>query len=216
MSPIIIGILGLVGFLVLMFIGIPIPFAMLIAGTIGIAVILSPKNAAQMMAADLMTYFSNYTLTVGPLFGLMGFLALYSGVGGQLFTAINSFMGHRAGGLASATQVACAGFGAICGSVPACISTMCSIAYPEMRKRNYAASLAGPCIGAGACLSVLIPPSSSFADFGKVDAWAVSAMSWAYAESVIAPVNGLLDAAADATRAQSAAALHALCVNVAE
>ena len=57
---------------------------------------------------------------------------------------------------------------------------------------------------------------STFADFSKVDAWAVSAMSWAYAEGVIAPVNGLLDATVDATRAQAAAALHALCENVAE
>lgn len=176
MSTILIGILGLIGFLVLMVVGIPIPFAMLFAGAIGIAAIKGPTTAAQLVTADLLSYFSSYTLTVGPLFGLMGFLALYSGIGEQLYTAVNSFMCHRPGGLAMATQVACAGFGAICGSVPACISTMCSIAYPEMRKRGYSPSLAGPCIGAGACLSVLIPPSSAFIIYGLATETSIGAL----------------------------------------
>ncbi len=176
MSPVMVGILGLIIFIVLMFIGIPIPFAMLFGGAIGMSIILSPANAAQMITNDILSYFSNYTLTVGPLFGLMGFFALYSGIGAQLFGAVNSLMGHKPGGLAMATQVACAGFGAICGSVPACISTMSAIAYPEMRKRNYSPAIAGPCVGAGACLSVLIPPSSSFIIYGLATETSIGAL----------------------------------------
>jgi len=166
MSPIIIGVIFLCLFLILMAAGIPIPFAMLFCGAVGIAVIRNVNVASQIVTAELYNTFCSYTLTVGPMFGLMGFVANYSGIGASLFKAINSFIGHRRGGLAMATQVACAGFGAICGSVPATISTMCAIAYPEMRKRDYSAALAGGCIAAGAGLSVLIPPSTNFIIYG--------------------------------------------------
>ncbi len=166
MDPILIGVLGLVAFLILMVLGIPIPFSMLFCGAIGIAVIKNPSVASQMMASDLLNTFSSYTLTVGPMFGLMGFVANYSGIGTNLFRAVNSLLGHKRGGLAMATQVASTGFGAICGSVPACISTMSAIAYPEMRVRNYSPALAGSCIAAGAALSVLIPPSTNFIIYG--------------------------------------------------
>jgi len=176
MDPVVIGVICLVAFLILMFLGIPIPFSMLFCGTLGVAVIKSPQVASQLMVSDLLNTFSSYTLTVGPLFGLMGFVANYSGVGGNLFNAINAFIGHRRGGLASATQLACAGFGAICGSVPACISTMSAVAYPEMRQRRYAPQLAGTCIAAGAALSVLIPPSTNFIIYGLATDTSIGAL----------------------------------------
>ncbi len=166
MTPITIGILFLIIFLILMCLGVPIPFGMLFCGTLGVAAIRGADVAGQIVAADIYSTFSSYTLTVGPMFGLMGFIANYSNIGSSLFNCINKFMGHRKGGLAMATQVACAGFGAICGSVPATISTMSAIAYPEMRKRDYTPELAGGCIAAGAGLSVLIPPSTNFIIYG--------------------------------------------------
>lgn len=166
MSSVTVGIIFLIIFLLLMCAGIPIPFAMLFCGAIGIAVIRNVDVASQIVVAEIYSTFSSYTLTVGPLFGLMGFVANYSGIGSSLFNCINSFIGHRRGGLAMATQVACAGFGAICGSVPATISTMSAIAYPEMRKRSYSPELAGGCIAAGAGLAVLIPPSTNFIIYG--------------------------------------------------
>ena len=166
MSPIIIGIVFLVSFLVLMCLGMPIPFSMLICGALGIVAIKNINVASSMVVNEIYNTFCSYTLTVGPMFGLMGFLANYSGIGGALFTTLNNFLGHRRGGLAMATTVACAGFGAICGSVPATISTMCAIAYPEMRKRSYAPELAGATIAASAGISVLIPPSTNFIIYG--------------------------------------------------
>lgn len=166
MSSVVVGVLFLCIFLVLMVAGMPIPFAMLFCGAVGIAVIRNVSVASQIVVAEIYNTFVSYTLTVGPMFGLMGFMANYSGIGASLFRAINSFLCHKRGGLAMATQVACAGFGAICGSVPACISTMSAIAYPEMRKREYSPSLAGTCIAAGAALSVLIPPSTNFIIYG--------------------------------------------------
>jgi tripartite ATP-independent transporter DctM subunit len=168
MSALWIGVFSLIGFLVIMFLGVPIPFAMCFAGAVGILAIQGPKITGQMLSAEFLSTFSTYAFTVSPMFGLMGFIASYSGVGANLYSAVNSFLGHKRGGLAMATQVACAGFGAICGSPPACISTFSAIAYPEMRKLNYAPQLAGTCISAGAALSVLIPPSSSLILYGII------------------------------------------------
>lgn len=166
MSSVVIGVLGLVGFVILMFLGIPIPFAMLFSGAVGIAIIKTPEVAASTIVKQTVNMFSSYTMTVSPMFGLMGFLACYTGLGKSLYEAINSFIGHKRGGLAMATECACAGFGAICGSVPATISTFSAIAYPEMRARKYSPSLAGASIAAGATLAVLIPPSSNFIIYG--------------------------------------------------
>jgi tripartite ATP-independent transporter DctM subunit len=167
MDPIVVGIIGFILFLVLMLLGIPIPFAMLFVGVIGFSVIKTPTAAAQIMVADLVSNFSSYTLTVAPMFGLMGFLASYTGIGKSLIEAIDSYIGHLKGGLAMAVQAACAGFGAICGSIPATIGMMSSIAYPEMRKRNYSPILAGPAIASGATLAALIPPSLIMIIYGS-------------------------------------------------
>jgi tripartite ATP-independent transporter DctM subunit len=176
MDLVVLGVLSLIGFLMLMFAGMPIPFAMLFAGILGISAMLTPEAAAQFVVSDILNSFSSYTLTVGPLFGLMGFLANYSGVGAKLFTAVNCLIGHFRGGLAMATQFVCAIFGAICGSVPATIGTMSSIAYPEMRKRGYRPELAGTCIAAGAHLSILIPPSNSFIIYGLATSTSIGAL----------------------------------------
>ena len=168
MDSVIIGVLALVGFLFLMFAGIPVPFSMLFAGVVGTMAMTSPAVASQLMVADLFNTFSNYALTVGPMFGLMGFYASYSGIGEKLFITMNHFIGHRKNGLANAVQVASAAFGAISGSPPPCISTMCAIAYPEMRSRGYMPELAASTIIAGAGLSLLIPPSNTFITYGIV------------------------------------------------
>ena len=166
MDPIVVGIIGFVLFLVIMAFGVPVPFAMLFVGVLGFAFMRTPESAAQIMVSDLLTNFSSYTLTVGPMFGLMGFLASYTGVGTSLIKSVDSFIGHFKGGLAMGVQVASALFGAICGSVPATIGTMSSIAYKEMRDRDYAPELAGPAIASGANLSVLIPPRLQFIIYG--------------------------------------------------
>jgi tripartite ATP-independent transporter DctM subunit len=166
MDPMVVGILSLVAFLILMFIGLPVAFSMLVTGVVGLVVLRSPAAAFQVVSSDLFQNFSSYTLSVAPLFGLMGFLASYSGIGANLFNAADKFIGHVRGGISSATQIACAVFGAICGSIPATIATMSSVAYPEMKKRNYAPSLSTSSIAAGSSLSVLIPPSSTFIVYG--------------------------------------------------
>ena len=168
MDPVMIGLLALVAFLVMMFVGIPVPFAMAFGGLLGIVAIRGAQVASQMLVSELFNTFTTYTFTVGPMFGLMGFLASYSGVGSNLYNAVNAFIGHWRGGLAMATQVAGAGFGAICGSPPAAVATFSAIAYPEMKKYKYNRYLAANTIGVASMLSSLIPPSGALIIYGLI------------------------------------------------
>ncbi len=166
MDPVTIGILALIGFIVFMFLGLPVPISMLLFSVVGMLVMKSPAAAFQAVASDIFTNFASYTLTVAPVFGLMGFLASYSGIGESLFNAADKFIGHKRGGIASSVQVASALFGAICGSIPATMGTMVTVALPEMEKRKYKDSLSTAAIAAGSSLAVLIPPSATMIIYG--------------------------------------------------
>jgi len=163
-----IGFIALAGFILLMFLGIPVPFAMIITATVGILIMSGPVSASQILVAELYNTFTNYALTVGPMFGLMGYLASYSGVGDKLFVSINSMFGHRKCGLANAVQVAGAGFGAVCGSPPAATAMFSELAYPEMRARGYQPEIAAGTIIAASGLSIIIPPSNNFILYGLI------------------------------------------------
>ena len=157
-----IGVIGIGAFVALMLIGLPIPFSALLIGFFGTIILVGQTAAIQVVTSTLTNQFAQYSLAVGGMFGLMGYLASYTGLGSQLFDIMNKFVGHLRGGLAMATQVACAGFGAICGSPPATIGAFSGIAYPEMKARKYAPGFAGATIAAGAQISTLIPPSGPF------------------------------------------------------
>jgi tripartite ATP-independent transporter DctM subunit len=139
---------------------------MLFFAVVGISLIRSPAAAFQAVSSDVFQNFASYTLTVAPVFGLMGFLASYSGIGESLFNVADKFIGHKRGGIASSVQIACTIFGAICGSIPATMGTMVSVAYPEMVKRKYDTGLATAGIAAGSALAVLIPPSATMIIYG--------------------------------------------------
>jgi TRAP-type C4-dicarboxylate transport system permease large subunit len=108
----------------------------------------------------------NYTLSVVPLFILMGNFVTRAGMSQELFRAAYAFVGHLRGGLAMATIVGCAGFGAICGSSIATAATFAKVAYPSMKKFGYADYLATGSIAAGGTLGILIPPSTIMVIYG--------------------------------------------------
>ncbi len=166
MTPEIIGLLGILLFLLLIFLKVPIAYAMMTVGLLGFGVIVSFKAAFSMMATDLFSTFSSYSLSVIPMFIWMGFIAFYSGVGSSLYDFTYKMVGHKKGGLAMATQLACAIFGTICGSNTATAATMGAIALPEMRKYKYDDSLSSASVAAGGALGVLIPPSVIFIVYG--------------------------------------------------
>ncbi len=146
--------------LALIFLRMPIGLAMLIVGVVGNYLITKSWNPSFSLFKSL-TYstFSSYSLSVVPLFLLMGQFASLGGISKQLFDAAASWLGHRRGGVAMAAIGACAGFGAICGSSLATAATMGQIALPELRKRGYSGALATGTLAAGGTLGILIPPS---------------------------------------------------------
>jgi tripartite ATP-independent transporter DctM subunit len=109
-----------------------------------------------------------YTLSVVPLFILMGNFVARAGLAHELFRAATAFVGHRKGGLAHATVLACAGFGAICGSSIATAATMSKVAYPPMKQLGYADYLSTGVIAAGGTLGIMIPPSTIMVIYGIV------------------------------------------------
>lgn len=159
MSYFLIGIMGIVAFFILLVFKVPIAIAMIMVGFFGYSYIVSFVAAYRVVAADIYTTFSSYSLSVIPMFVLMGFLGYHSGIGTKLYSFAYKALGHRPGGLAMASQVACAIFGAICGSSTATTATIGSIAIPEMKKYNYSASLSTASVAAGGALGIMIPPS---------------------------------------------------------
>jgi tripartite ATP-independent transporter DctM subunit len=166
MTALTIGLIGILAFLALIALRMPIAIAMALAGFAGFSFMVSPQAALNMVAKEMYSNLSSYSLSVIPMFVWMGFLAYYSGIGTKLYIFAYKLIGHYPGGLAIATQVACAVFGAICGSNTATAATMGAIALPEMKKYKYDTSLATASVAAGGVLGVLIPPSVIFIVYG--------------------------------------------------
>jgi len=162
MSATLIGILGIVLLLVLLFLGMNIGFSMIVVGFVGYMVLVNAKAAMGLFASVPFTTVANYGLSVIPMFVLMGQFAFYAGISQDLYTACNHLLGRVRGSLASATVIACAFFAAICGSATATTATMGIVCLPEMRKYKYQDQLSTGVIAAGGTLGILIPPSTGF------------------------------------------------------
>ena len=145
--------------MVIMFVGVPIAFAMGIVGFFGMVGMIGWDPSLAMVASVTMETGLDYGLSVVPLFILMGNFVTHAGLSDELYAASNAWLGHRRGGLAMATALACGGFSAVCGSSLATAATMTKVAMPSMRKYGYADSLATGVIAAGGTLGILIPPS---------------------------------------------------------
>jgi C4-dicarboxylate transporter, DctM subunit len=160
------GIIGIVILVALFFTEMPISFVMYLIGFLGFSLMVSLDAGLSILAKDTFHVFSSGSLTALPMFVLMGHLAFNSGIGRRLYDSAYKIMGHLPGGLAIATIGACACFAAICGSTIATASTMCSVAYPEMKRYGYDDRLSTGTIAAGGTLGILIPPSSIFIVYG--------------------------------------------------
>jgi tripartite ATP-independent transporter DctM subunit len=142
---------------------------MILTGTVGCMFLLSnPASALTFLTDDIISTFMAYVTSVAPMFMLMGDIAAESGLGTDLFTTISKLSGGRRGVLASASQVVCTIFGAICGSGSATASMMSRVAYPEMKRYNYLDSLSTGAISSGASLATLIPPSLPLITYGLI------------------------------------------------
>jgi tripartite ATP-independent transporter DctM subunit len=160
------GLVGLVAFLVLAILRVPMAFAMGIVGFFGVAYKLNFNVASAMIGQVTYETGLSYTLSVIPLFILMGNFVVRARISDELYHAAYCFLGHRRGGLAMSTIIACAGFGAICGSSIATAATFAKVSYPSMRRYGYSDSLAAGSIAAGGTLGILIPPSVIMVIYG--------------------------------------------------
>lgn len=161
MSGLAIGVWIFVGLMVSLVLRLHVGTAMFGAGAFAFLYMNDGDINALLFTINNLGYarLSNYDLAVVPLFILMGQFATFGGLSQSLFRCAAAFIGHWRGGLAMAAAVACAGFGAICGSSLATAATMGQVALPELRRHGYSGRLATGTIAAGGTLGILIPPS---------------------------------------------------------
>ncbi len=160
MSNIEIGLWSFPALLLMIFLRMPIGLAMFLAGLAGLYFINGDMNMAYgKLKSEVYSTFSSYSLSIIPMFLLMGQFATLGGMSQALFKAAESWLGHRKGGVAMAAIGACAGFGAICGSSLATAATMGQVALPELRRYGYAGGFSTATLAAGGTLGILIPPS---------------------------------------------------------
>ncbi len=156
----IVGLLSFPALLILIFLRVPIGLAMFLAGLVGMIIVTGDTSVPfGRLKSETYTTFSNYSLSIVPMFLLMGHFATLGGMSKALFKAAEGWLGHRKGGVAMAAVGSCAGFGAICGSSLATAATMSRVALPELRAYGYAGGFSTATLAAGGTLGILIPPS---------------------------------------------------------
>jgi C4-dicarboxylate transporter DctM subunit len=165
-SPIAIGIIGIFVLIIIFMLGMPVGFAMAFVGLIGFSILVTPDAGLSLLARDVFSSLSSYSLTVIPMFIFMGSIAFATGMSRRLYEASYNIFGKMRGGLAMATIVGCAGFAAICGSTNATAAAMGRVALPEMTRYGYDDSLATGSVASAGSLGILIPPSTIFIVYG--------------------------------------------------
>jgi tripartite ATP-independent transporter DctM subunit len=180
---------GFLGSLLLIFFRMPIAIALSITGFIGFGLLLGWKQSSVMMAMTARDASMSYSMAVVPLFILMGNFIAGTGVSRELYRAAQVFLGGRRGGLASATVLACGGFGMVCGSTVATVVTMGKVSLPSMREYRYDDALSTATIAAGATLGVIIPPSVLLVIYGILTETDIGRL---YAAALVPGVLGII------------------------
>jgi C4-dicarboxylate transporter, DctM subunit len=166
MSPEVVGLVGLVLLVVLLFMRVWVGTVMAVIGFLGFAYITTFKSALIIIGAVPFSTISNETVASVPLFILMGVIVSNTGVATDLYHTAYKWLGQARGGLAMSTVLACGGFAAISGSSQATVATMGKVALPEMKKYDYDPKLATGAVAAGGTIGILIPPSMGFILYG--------------------------------------------------
>ena len=183
---------GVVGFaitLILILVRIPIGIAMALVGSVGTWLLGGFDTFEFALGTAPFNAVFPYSLSVLPLFIMMGVVAAYSGMSRNLFLGANAFLGHQRGGLAAATVGASAVFGAVCGSSLATAATMSKVALPEMNKLGYHEGLAAGSVAAGGTLGIMIPPSIPLALYGLLTQTSIGSL---YAAAILPGVLGVV------------------------
>ena len=168
MTPLTTGFIGIGILFLLLFLGMPIGIAMGLVGFAGFAYLQGFEPALGVLMTVPYTTFASYTLSVVPLFILMGAFCFHAGLSKDLYDTVYKWLGQLRGGLAMATVGACAGFAAVSGSSVATAATMGTVALPEMKRYKYDLGLATGSVAAGGTIGILIPPSVGLIIYGII------------------------------------------------
>lgn len=166
MNPELAGLFGIILLFILLSLKMQIGIAMALVGFLGMCAVSDVQSAMYILSITPLAESKSYTLSVIPLFILMGQFAFVSGISHDIYKTVYTWMGRFRGGLAMATIMACGGFAAVCGSSLATGATMGMVAIPEMNKYRYDHRLSTGCVAAGGTLGILIPPSIGFVIYG--------------------------------------------------
>jgi C4-dicarboxylate transporter, DctM subunit len=166
MSPLLIAIVATLLMVALFLLGLPLGISMGTVGVLGLLWLRGPEAAGTFSAMMALSQTASYSLSVVPMFVLMGFFAAHSGISKNIFTAARAWFSRIPGGLAVATVMGCAAFGAVCGTSVAGAAAMGKICLPEMERHGYQKELAAGTVAAGGTLSALIPPSVGMVLYG--------------------------------------------------
>ena len=168
MTPLTVGLIGIVILFFFLFLGMPIGLAMGMVGFAGFTFLRGFDSALGVLTTVPYSTFASYNFSVVPLFILMGTFCFQAGLSKDLYNTVYRWLGHLRGGLALATVGACAGFAAVSGSSVATAATMGTVALPEMKRYGYDPALATGSVAAGGTIGILIPPSVGLIVYGII------------------------------------------------
>lgn len=176
MSTELVGLLGFAALVVLLALRVPVGIAMIVVSIVGYSTVVNPDAALARLGSDAFSGTASYSLSVIPLFVLMGLVLAQSALGTDLYRFLNSLLWRLRGGLALATVGASALFGSVSGSATASASTMSLVAMPEMRRYRYDEGLGAACVAVGGTLGSLIPPSAVLVLYGILTEESIGAL----------------------------------------
>ena len=166
MDSVALGFAGLAVLIVLLALHVPVAISLCLVSVCGIALLRGWGPALSLLGGLPYGFSASWTLSAVPMFLLMGSLAYHTGLTGSLYAAARAWLGRLPGGLAVATNFACAGFAAVSGSSMATAAAMGRLAMPEMLRAGYSPSLATGVVAAAGTLGALIPPSVAMIIYG--------------------------------------------------
>jgi tripartite ATP-independent transporter DctM subunit len=176
MSLEMIGVIGLIVLVILLFTRMWVAMTMFVVGFLGCWILSDFPTALSVLGTVPYSQSMSYTMACLPLFVLMGVVLARSGLGADLYNFAAKLLGRVRGGLAMATVTACAFFAAVCGDSVTTAVTMGKVSYPEMKRHNYSSKIATGCIVAGGTIGVLIPPSLCFIIYGLITQQSIGAL----------------------------------------
>lgn len=166
MNEYVIGLSACVVLILLFVTGVEIAFGIAIVGVAGLLIVSGFHTALSICGQDFLDTLSSYSLTVIPLFMLMGQIAFHSGIAQRLYDAAYKLVGRIPGGLGMATVFAATMFKAMCGSTLATTATFSSVAIPQMTRYNYSKKLSTGVVASVGTIGMLFPPSITMIIYG--------------------------------------------------